>query len=65
MYAMIWLIVILAIYFVPTIVASARHHRQMNSIVVLNTFLGWTFVGWVVALIWAVSAFDKPETEKS
>jgi hypothetical protein len=22
----------------------------------LNLFLGWTFIGWIVALIWAITA---------
>ena len=49
------LILALLIYFLPWIVAHSRHHRQLNSIVVLNTFLGWTLIGWVAALIWALT----------
>lgn len=44
----------LVIYFIPTFVAHNRQHKQQSSIVILNVFLGWTFVGWVIALIWAV-----------
>jgi hypothetical protein len=43
-------------YFIPTFVASARRHSNWSSIFVLNIFLGWTFIGWVVALVWSVSA---------
>ncbi len=43
----------LAIYFIPTFVASKRKHPQKTPILLLNIFLGWTFIGWVVALIWA------------
>jgi hypothetical protein len=42
-----------AIYFIPMMVANSRHHRNTAAIVVLNLFLGWTFVGWVVSLAWA------------
>ena len=42
-------------YFIPTIVAKVRHKENINAIFVLNLFLGWTIVGWVVALVWAVS----------
>jgi hypothetical protein len=28
---------------------------------VLNVFLGWTFVGWVVALAWAHTAIGQPD----
>ncbi len=44
----------LAIYFVPAIIAFARRDRHAVGILLLNIFLGWTFLGWVGALIWAV-----------
>lgn len=43
-------------YFLPSIVASQRSHPSAAGIAVLNLFLGWTLVGWVVALVWAVSS---------
>lgn len=43
----------LAIYLLPSIVAYHRGHNAIGSIVVLNVLLGWTFIGWVVALVWA------------
>jgi hypothetical protein len=46
------------VYFIPTIVASKRKHINKASIVVINIFLGWTLVGWVVALVWVLK---KPE----
>ena len=44
----------LLIYFVPTAVAWHRKHRQIPSIAALNLFLGWTLIGWVAALCWAL-----------
>ncbi len=41
----IFVIVCIALYFLPTIIAIGRGHRQQNSIAALNTFLGWTFIG--------------------
>jgi hypothetical protein len=41
-------------YFLPTIIAFARSKRDTGSILLLNFFLGWTMIGWVVALVWAV-----------
>jgi hypothetical protein len=41
-------------YFLPSIVALARSKRDIAGIVLLNFFLGWTMIGWVVALVWAV-----------
>ena len=52
---MIFFMIFLAVYFVPTIVASSRNVKHLAGIIVLNIFLGFTLLGWVGALIWAVS----------
>jgi hypothetical protein len=46
-------VVVLVIYFAPSIVGELRRHRNAMAINVVNIFLGWTLVGWVVALAWA------------
>ncbi len=48
------LVLPICIYFIPGFVAQNNHHKDENSIWILNIFLGWTFIGWVIALIWAV-----------
>jgi hypothetical protein len=48
------------LYFLPSIIALARSKRNTLSIFLLNFFLGWTLVGWIVALVWAVKADDYP-----
>ena len=45
----------LAVYFIPTMVAIGHKKRNTDSIFVLNIFLGWTLIGWVVALVWATA----------
>lgn len=45
----------LALYFLPTIIALLRGHRNALAIFLLNFFLGWTFIGWVVALVWSAT----------
>ena len=40
-------------YFLPTIIALIKSKRDTLAIFLLNFFLGWTVIGWVVALIWA------------
>ena len=49
----ILIVLILVVYFIPTIV----YYRKKNNagVIILNLFLGWTFIGWVAALIWAAS----------
>ena len=47
-------------YMLPTWVAIGREHQQMEWIAFINLFLGWTVVGWVAALMWAMpSTADK------
>jgi hypothetical protein len=50
----IGVLILIALYFLPTIVAASRKVVNLGSIVVINVFLGWTLVGWVVALAMAV-----------
>jgi hypothetical protein len=48
---------LLVAYFVPAIVAYLRHHHNENAIAVLNLLLGWTLLGWVAALVWALTGY--------
>jgi hypothetical protein len=52
----ILILILFPIYFLPCIVASFRKHRQQLAIFMVNLLLGWTFLGWVVALVWACTA---------
>jgi len=47
------LLVVAAIYFLPTVVAAARHKHNTMAIFLLNLFLGWSGIAWVMALVWA------------
>ena len=49
------LIIVLSIaaYWVPTFVAGIRRVPNTGSVIVVNLFLGWTVIGWVVALAMA------------
>jgi hypothetical protein len=55
MHFLFFIVFPIALYFLPTIVANSRGVRSAAGVFVLNLFLGWTLVGWVVALAWAVS----------
>ena len=50
-----YFIVYLIIYFLPTIIALLSGCDRTGSVFLMNLFLGWTFIGWVWAFIWAVS----------
>lgn len=47
---------LILVYFVPTAAAAATNHPSAQAIFILNLFFGWTLIGWLAALGWAVSA---------
>ena len=48
-------LVILAIlaYFLPFIVSCANDHKNWVQIGIINLLIGWMFIPWVLALVWA------------
>jgi len=43
-----------AVYLLPAELAYARRHRNKGAVLALNVLGGWTVVGWVLALVWAL-----------
>ncbi len=43
------------VYFCPTVFALLRKHNSFGGVFVVNVFLGWTCLGWVIALAWSLS----------
>jgi len=41
------------IYFIPAITAYESNRKNKSAILILNIFLGWTILGWIIALVWA------------
>ena len=57
--ALVGLIVLLIpLYFLPAILG--RNKRNAGAIVALNVLAGWTFLGWIIALVWALSTEEQP-----
>lgn len=56
-----WILILLflPLYFLPSIIA--RKGDSFVSIFLVNLLLGWTFLGWIVSLIWAISSIRKKE----
>lgn len=66
---MIFLIVLLAIfllviYFLPTIVAINRSHPNKTPIFIINLFLGFTLLVWVISLAWAFVRISDEDMAK-
>ena len=45
----------IAFYFLPAIIAAARHKTNLVGIFLVNFLLGWSIIGWIVSLVWALS----------
>ncbi len=54
------LLFLAAIYFIPAFIAYNAKKTNFGAIFALNLLLGWTFLGWVIALIWAMTKDTQP-----
>lgn len=61
MSALVLLLIGLGFYCIPLVVAQQRRHRNTMAIGALNILLGWTFLGWVAALVWACTDNVMPQ----
>ena len=59
----VWLFLSLAIYFIPVVIAYVRKHNNILPIALLTIFIGWTFFGWLAALLWSLNS-DIQEDDK-
>ncbi len=54
---MTFLTVLFLMYWLPTIIAIVRRTPSALGVAVLNFFLGWTVIGWIIALVIALAAY--------
>ena len=54
LFFLIFVLPLLALHFLPTIIAAARHTQNFGWILLVNLLLSWTVIGWIVALIWSL-----------
>jgi hypothetical protein len=47
-------------YMLPTVICNVRKTEHQDAIALINLLLGWTVLGWIAALIWAI--VEKPRT---
>lgn len=53
--AFIFLLIVLLVYFLPTIVASNKKKSNTGAIFFVNLVFGWTLLGWGIAMVWALT----------
>lgn len=51
-----------ALYLLPTYEAWRNQHPNLTAIALVNIFLGWSVLGWVVAVVWAYKKSESTIT---
>ena len=50
-----WVLTVLTLgYLLPWAIAASRGHRDVGGIALVDLLLGWSLVGWIVALVWSL-----------
>jgi hypothetical protein len=50
---------VLLLYFLPALVAILRGHHSWPAIAILDLLLGWSVIGWIIALIWSLTGVRR------
>lgn len=58
-FPMVLIVILIIVYFIPTFIA--RKKENFMKIALLNVLAGWTVLGWVASLYWAISS-NKNQT---
>ena len=58
---MTFLLFLFVMYWLPTLIAIVRQTPSALGVAMLNFFLGWTIIGWILALVWALAANTSPQ----
>jgi hypothetical protein len=53
-------LVMIVLYFLPTMIAYIRGRHNKITIMVLNLCIGWSVIGWIVSLVWALGPNQRP-----
>ena len=54
------MVLLALLHFLPTVIALLRGHHNSFAILLTNLLLGWTVIGWIIALIWSFTAVARP-----
>jgi hypothetical protein len=55
------LVIGIALYLLPAIIAHHRHHNSAGSILIINLFFGWSIIGWIICFAWACSGNTRQQ----
>ena len=53
----------LSFYFLPSIIAQIRNLKCTPTIFSVNLIFGWTVIGWIAAVVWALRQQPSPQDD--
>jgi hypothetical protein len=62
--ALVFILFLVALYFAPVIVAAVRAIHNGGGVIVVNVLFGWTLIGWVIALVMALTGETQADWEE-
>jgi hypothetical protein len=54
LFEIVVLVAVVALYFLPALIADKRQRHDLLIIALFNAVLGWTVLGWLLALVWSI-----------
>jgi hypothetical protein len=57
------IILILLLYFLPWLIGLSRRVNSGGALLLVNLLLGWTLIGWLICMIWAVTGTTVEQDE--
>ncbi len=61
-FVLLGLILLALVYFLPSIVGFALQAYRLDLLLTVNTLLGWTVLGWIACLVWALISSTHSHT---
>ena len=58
-YVIIYIVIFICLYLLPGIIAYKKERKNKLAILWATILLGWTGIGWIIALIWALTSEEK------
>ncbi len=52
------------LYLVPSFTAVLRQRPNLQTIFIVNLLLGWTVIGWIVAMMWALKGLEREKSPR-
>ncbi len=51
------------LYFLPFIISLKKNSAEAGAIFFINLLVGFTFIGWIVCFLWAISNSEVSKTK--